>query len=172
VRSAPVFSACLGESTKLREVFTMPPTKDQALQPVWLGYRRSRRPVIGQPFTLQENKLDHLYLPTSARTSIANWRPRPELYAAACKASRQASTLAIDRMCGVAPPPPPPHMRGRGGTPWGLSASQPPVEFRPCRPPWVVGAGSGRVPGPKFAAGTAAGAAWRMSGSLGGPATR
>jgi hypothetical protein len=26
-------------------------------------------------------------------------------------------------------------------------------------PPWVVGAGSGRVPGPKFAAGTAAGAA-------------
>jgi hypothetical protein len=62
----------------------------------------------------------------------------------------------------------PPHVRGRGGTPRGSSASQPPVEFRPY-PPWVDGAGSGRVPGPKFAAGTAAGAAWRISGSLGGP---
>jgi hypothetical protein len=27
-----------------------------------------------------------------------------------------------------------PHMRGRGGTPWGSSASQPPVEFRPYPP--------------------------------------
>jgi hypothetical protein len=55
--------------------------------------------------------------------------------------------------------PSPPHMRGRGGTPWGSSASQPPVEFRP-DPPWVVGvgAGSGRVPAPKLAAGTAASA--------------
>ena len=79
-----------------------------------------------------------------------------------------------------APPPlssdsrrtaPPPHMRGRGGTPWGSSASQPPVEFRP-DPPWVVGAGSGRVPGPKFAAGTAASATCRISGSLGGPEIR
>ena len=52
----------------------------------------------------------------------------------------------------------PPHARGRNGTTRGSSASQPPVVFRPY-PPWVVGAGSGRVPGPKFAAGTAAGAA-------------
>jgi hypothetical protein len=51
--------------------------------------------------------------------------------------------------------PPPPHARGRGDTPRGSSASQPPVVFRPY-PPWVVGAGSGRVPGPKYAAGTAA----------------
>jgi hypothetical protein len=63
--------------------------------------------------------------------------------------------------------PPPPHTRGRGGTPWGSSASQSPVEFRP----WL-GAGSGRVPGPEFAAGTAAGAACRISGSLGGPEIR
>jgi hypothetical protein len=55
--------------------------------------------------------------------------------------------------------PLPPHARGRSGTTRGSSASQPPVVFRPY-PPWVgVGAGSGRVPGPKFAAGTAAGAA-------------
>jgi hypothetical protein len=39
-------------------------------------------------------------------------------------------------------------------------------------PPWVVGAGSGRVPGPKFAAGTAAGAAWRIFGPPGGPEIR
>jgi hypothetical protein len=51
-----------------------------------------------------------------------------------------------------------PHARGPGGTTRWSSASQPPVVFRPY-PPWVVGAGSGRVPGPKFAAGTAAGAA-------------
>jgi len=56
------------------------------------------------------------------------------------------------------PAPLPPHARGRSGTTRGSSASQPPVVFRPY-PPWVVGAGSGRVPGPKFAAGTAAGAA-------------
>jgi hypothetical protein len=51
-----------------------------------------------------------------------------------------------------------PHARGRNGTTRGSSASQLPVVFRPY-PPWVVVAGSGRVPGPKFAAGTAAGAA-------------
>jgi hypothetical protein len=51
-----------------------------------------------------------------------------------------------------------PHARGRGGITRGSSASQPPVVFR-LYPPRVVGAGSGRVPGPKFAAGTAAGAA-------------
>jgi hypothetical protein len=50
-----------------------------------------------------------------------------------------------------------PHARGRSGTTRGSSASQPPGVFRPY-PPWVVGAGSGRVPGPIFAAGTAAGA--------------
>ena len=60
--------------------------------------------------------------------------------------------------CTPNPAPLPPHARGRGGTTRGSSASQPPVVFRPY-PPWVVGAGSGRVPGPKFAAGTAAGAA-------------
>jgi hypothetical protein len=52
----------------------------------------------------------------------------------------------------------PPHARGRSGTTRGSSASQPPVVFRPY-PPWVVRAASGRVPGPKFAAGTTAGAA-------------
>jgi hypothetical protein len=52
-----------------------------------------------------------------------------------------------------------PRTRVGGAAPaWGSSASQSPVVFRPY-PPWVVGAGSGRVPGPKFAAGTAAGAA-------------
>jgi hypothetical protein len=62
--------------------------------------------------------------------------------------------------CTPNPAPPPPHACGRGGTTQGSSASQPPVVFRPY-PPWVVGAGSGRVlaPNPKFAAGTAAGAA-------------
>jgi hypothetical protein len=35
--------------------------------------------------------------------------------------------------------PSPPHMRGRGGTPWGSSASQPPVEFRPYPVPPVGG---------------------------------
>jgi hypothetical protein len=59
--------------------------------------------------------------------------------------------------CTPNPVPPPPHARGRGGTTRGSSASQPSVVFRPYLP-WVVGAGSGRVPGPKFAAGTAAGA--------------
>jgi hypothetical protein len=52
---------------------------------------------------------------------------------------------------------------GWGGTTRGSSASQPPVVFRPY-PPWVVGAGSGRVPGPQFAAGTAAGAAGGILG--------
>jgi hypothetical protein len=60
--------------------------------------------------------------------------------------------------CTPNPAPPPPHARGQGGTTRGSSASQPPVVFRPY-PPWVVWAGSGRVPGPKFVAGTAAGAA-------------
>jgi hypothetical protein len=66
-----------------------------------------------------------------------------------------------------------PHARGRGGTNRGSSASQPPVVFRPY-PPWVVGAGTGRVPGPKFAAGTAAGAAggFLVSGPPGGPEIR
>jgi hypothetical protein len=61
------------------------------------------------------------------------------------------------RSCTPNPAPLPPHARGRSGTTRGSSASQPLVVFRPY-PPWVVGAGSGRVPGPKFAAGTAAGA--------------
>jgi hypothetical protein len=66
----------------------------------------------------------------------------------------------------------PPHARGRDGTTRGSSASQPPVVFRPYLP-WVVGAGSGRVPGPKFAAGTAAGAAGRfLVHRPGGPETR
>jgi hypothetical protein len=39
---------------------------------------------------------------------------------------------------------------------WVVMGSHKTVVFRPY-PPWVVGAGSGRVPGPKFAAGTAAG---------------
>ena len=64
----------------------------------------------------------------------------------------------IPGSCTPNPAPLPPHARGRNGTTRGSSASQPPVVFRPY-PPWVVGAGSGRVPGPKFAAGTAAGAA-------------
>jgi hypothetical protein len=55
-------------------------------------------------------------------------------------------------------PPPCTRVGGAAPPPRGSSASQPPVVFRPY-PPWVVGAGSGRVPGPKFAAGTAAGAA-------------
>jgi hypothetical protein len=47
-----------------------------------------------------------------------------------------------------------PHVRGRGDTPRGSSANQPPVVFRPYpHPPWVGGAGSGRVPDPsQFAA--------------------
>ena len=93
----------------------------------------------------------------------------------------EARGLTSDLVRQAAPPlprfpatrvaPPPPHMRGGGGTPWGSSASQPPVEFRPY-PPWVVGAGSGRVPGFKLAAGTAASATCRISGSLGGPEIR
>jgi hypothetical protein len=73
--------------------------------------------------------------------------------------------------CTPNPAPTHPHVRGRDGTPRGSSASQPPVEFRPYSP-WVVGAGSGRVPGPKLAAGTAASATCRISGSLGGPEIR
>ena len=46
--------------------------------------------------------------------------------------------------------PPPPHTRGRrGGTPWGSSASQPPVEFRPC-PPWVVRSRLGAISRPQI----------------------
>jgi hypothetical protein len=41
--------------------------------------------------------------------------------------------------------------------------SQPPVVFRPAYPLWVVGAGSGRVPGPKFA-GAAGGFLGRREG--------
>jgi hypothetical protein len=74
--SAKVFPAYLDESTKLREVFTTNPSKDQALQPVW-GIIALRQ-VIGQPFTLQERKLDHWYLPNAAKTAIADWlRPTP-----------------------------------------------------------------------------------------------
>jgi hypothetical protein len=69
-----------------------------------------------------------------------------------------AAGRVASRLLYTKPSTTPPHARGRGGTRWGSSASQPPVEFRPY-PLWVVGAGSGRVPGPKFAAGTAAGAA-------------
>jgi hypothetical protein len=67
-----------------------------------------------------------------------------------CAAGRASSRLLYTK-----PSTTPPHARGRGGTTWGSSASQLPVVFR-LYPPWVVGAGSGRVPGPKFAAGTAA----------------
>ena len=63
----------------------------------------------------------------------------------------------IPGSCTPNPAPLPPHARGRSGTTRGSSASQSPVVFRPY-PPWVVGAGSGRVHGPKFAAVTAAGA--------------
>jgi hypothetical protein len=59
--STRVYPAYLDESAKLREMFTMSPTKDQALQPVW-GITACRQ-VIGQPFALQENKPDHLFLP-------------------------------------------------------------------------------------------------------------
>ena len=69
--SAPVFLVYLGKSTKLCEVFPATPTKDQALPPVEgiIGHRQQ----IGQPFPLQEKNTDNLYLPTSARTSIADW---------------------------------------------------------------------------------------------------
>jgi hypothetical protein len=48
----------------------MTPAKDQALQPV--GGIIAHRQEIGQPFALQEKKPGSLYLPTSARTSIAD----------------------------------------------------------------------------------------------------
>jgi hypothetical protein len=69
--SAPVFPAYLDESVKLREVSPTTPNKDQALPPVEgiIGHRQQ----IGQPFPLQEKNTDNLYLPTSARTSIADW---------------------------------------------------------------------------------------------------
>ena len=69
--SAPVFLVYLGKSTKLCEVSPATPTKDQALPPVEgiIGHRQE----IGQPFPLQEKNTDNLYLPTSARTSIADW---------------------------------------------------------------------------------------------------
>jgi hypothetical protein len=51
--------------------------------------------VIGQPFTLQENKLDHLYLPTSARTSIANWL-RSDQAKLPKKPSPKVSTAPVD----------------------------------------------------------------------------
>ena len=69
--SPRVFLVYLGKSTKLCEVFPATPTKDQALLPVEgiIGHRQE----IGQPFPLQEKNTDNLYLPTSARTSIADW---------------------------------------------------------------------------------------------------
>jgi hypothetical protein len=70
--SARVHPAYLDGPAKPREVFTMSPTKDQALQPVW-GITACRQ-AIGQPFTLQEKKPDHLFFPTSARTAIADCR--------------------------------------------------------------------------------------------------
>ena len=83
--------------------------------------------------------------------SLARWSKTPWTRALAPPAG------FTTRSCTPNPAPLPPHARGRSGTTRGSSASQPPVVFRPY-PPWVVGAGSGRVPGPKFAAGTAAGA--------------
>jgi hypothetical protein len=78
-------------------------------------------------------------------------RPGPTRY---CAAGR----VSCSRLLYTKPSTTTPHARGRSGTTRGSSATQPPVVFRPY-PPCVVGAGSGRVPGPKFAAGTAAGAA-------------
>jgi hypothetical protein len=71
--SAKVFPAYLDESTKLIEVFTTNPSKDQALQPVW-GIIALRQ-VIGQPFALQEKKPGHWHLPIMAKTAIADWPP-------------------------------------------------------------------------------------------------
>jgi hypothetical protein len=90
---ARVCPAYLGESAKLREVFTMPPTKDQALQPVW-GIIACRQ-VIGQPLTLQEKKTDHLFLPTSARTTIADWL-RSDPAQLPKKVSPKVSTTPVD----------------------------------------------------------------------------
>jgi hypothetical protein len=69
---------------------------------------------------------------------------------------------------------PPPHMHGRGGTPSLGVVGEPAAGRTSVRTPrgWLVGAGSGRVPGPKLAAGTAASATCRISGSLGGPELR
>ena len=107
--SAPVFLVYLGKSTKLCEVFPATPTKDQALPPVEgiIGHRQE----IGQPFPLQEKNTDNLYLPTSARTSIADWlcsvpAKLPE------KVSPKVSTALVDTAtptlscvsCKVSPP--------------------------------------------------------------------
>lgn len=69
--SAPVFPAYLDESVKLCELSPTTPNKDQALPPVEgiIGHCQQ----IGQPFPLQEKNTDDLYLPTSARTFIADW---------------------------------------------------------------------------------------------------
>ena len=69
--SALVFPAYLDESVKRCEVSPTTPNKDQALPPAEgiIGHRQQ----IGQPFPLQEKNTDNLYLPTSARTSIADW---------------------------------------------------------------------------------------------------
>ena len=107
--SAPVFPAYLDESVKLREVSPTTPNKDQALPPVEgiIGHRQQ----IGQPFPLQEKNTDNLYLPTSARTSIADWlcsvpAKLPE------KVSPKVSTALVDTAtltlscvsCKVSPP--------------------------------------------------------------------
>jgi hypothetical protein len=76
----------------------------------------AHRQEIGQPFPLQEKNTDNLYLPTSARTSIADWlrsdpaKLPPKLYpkvstalvdtamptlsCASCKCSPPCSTLS------------------------------------------------------------------------------
>jgi hypothetical protein len=60
----------------------------------------------------------------------SGFRDRSEARGWASDAVRQAAP-PLPRFPAARVAPPPPHMRGRGGTPWGLSASQSPVEFRP-----------------------------------------
>jgi hypothetical protein len=71
----------------------MTPTKDQALQPVWgiIAHRQE----IGQPFAMQGNKPDHLHLPTSTWTSIANWL-RSDPAKLPKKLSPKVSTALVD----------------------------------------------------------------------------
>jgi hypothetical protein len=57
------------------------------------------------------------------------------------------------------PPAPPPRTRVGGAAPPGGRRRASRRLYSVRTPPWVVGAGSGRVHGPKFAAGTATGAA-------------
>jgi hypothetical protein len=70
----------------------------------------------------------------------------------------------------IAPPTPPVHAWSRRH-PLGV-VGEPAAGRIPSVPPWVAGAGSGRVPGPEFAAETAVGTACRISGSLGGSEIR